>query len=100
MDKLIQLDDALGVIASVNKTSDLSEETFEEINRRLRRVDMIEAAPVVHARWETADEQGYFRKHNHPKSCSACHNKAKAGEARFCPECGAVMDADEVAHAD
>ena len=100
MDKYIKLDEALGVIASVNKTSDMSEETFEEINRRLERIPVTEAAPVVHARWEKADEQAYFRKHYHPKSCSACHNKPKSGETRFCPECGALMDADEVAHED
>ena len=62
-----------------------------KIQQLIADTPTIEAAPVIHGRWESAIELGYLR-------CSCCENVhineewLEDGKWLYCPGCGAKMD--------
>ena len=64
--------------------------------RMLDDIYPVDAAPIIHARWERAeDDYCYWHR------CSNCKEKAPKNEwgqdmfSAFCPSCGARMDLPE-----
>ena len=53
------------------------------IRAAIGAVDVVDAVPVVHARWKMTDSP----------YCSACR-KIAIFKYRYCPACGAKMDGD------
>lgn len=68
----------------------------------LAKAPIVEAEPVVHARWiseivKRCDWKGQKRDCYQPYSCPVCHTPdLRKGESRYCSECGAKMDAEVV----
>ena len=49
----------------------------------------VDAAPVVHGRWENP----YINRYGHPcHCCSICGHKASYQDKNYCPNCGAKTD--------
>lgn len=66
-----------------------------DVERALKAIPTVDAAPVVHGRWSekrwiTDDDWGVI---NHRVIvCSACKGEISDGEqTRYCPNCGAKM---------
>lgn len=52
--------------------------------------DIIDAAPVVHGRWESCDED--WRHQLEGNKCSVCGFEYYGNLFKYCPDCGAKMD--------
>lgn len=71
---------------------DDADEKLKVITDLVNGIPAVDAAPVVHARWEPSnDYNGYCR-------CSVCHDTyidpdwIIDGKWQYCPHCGAKMD--------
>lgn len=71
-----------------------NEEIFNALKMAIRSeisaLQSVDAAPVVHARWELVDEAEPQR-----YGCSKCSCLSWYGTYRYCPNCGAKMDLEE-----
>lgn len=54
-----------------------------------RELEAVDAAPVVHGRWQSNGIHGSVL-----CRCSECHYDAAAYSFRYCPMCGAKMDGE------
>lgn len=67
--------------------------TAHEIANCVKYAPTVDAAPVVHGRWEPLKNLEWLYK------CSLCGDEwgaaAKMVPMRFCPSCGAKMDLEE-----
>lgn len=74
-----------------------------EIRKMIARMDAVEAEPVVHGKW-------WYREYQNEKRvtadgqvvCNRCHAlfpRVIGTWFRYCPRCGAMMDAKEEEHA-
>ena len=62
---------------------------WSEVERMLRELPAVNAAPVVHGRWIRQKGSAHVFK------CSACGFMfAGAAIAKYCPNCGAKMDGE------
>lgn len=104
MARMIDLDEAIdkirseGVLGAGYDTS----EREDDVCAMLESCNIVDAAPVVHGRWE---DMGDFWK------CSACnavrlkeinthYGKAVWVKTTYCSDCGAKMDLEEAGHAE
>ena len=89
MEKLIYLEAA---IEAVQKSVMLNDYEKGFIQALLQKVPAVDAAPVVHGRWENP----YINRYGHPcHCCSVCGFKASYQDKNYCPNCGAKMDLKE-----
>jgi len=59
----------------------------------------LDYAPVRHGEWGAAEIVGYDGIHAvYAVPCSVCKEYAEIYHARYCPNCGALMDRKEEAH--
>ena len=55
---------------------------------KLEQIPAVEAAPVVHGRWISKNEEGVYG----PVYCSTCDFELRIDDMPYCPMCGAKMD--------
>lgn len=70
-------------------------EGFCEAYRVIQNMPAVDAVPVVHGQWEQCFED--WRQQIEGDKCSACgfeHYGTGSSRFRYCPNCGAKMDAD------
>jgi rubrerythrin len=58
----------------------------------IRSMPTVDAAPVVHARWDPITR---IFKYSKQWTCSVCGIPSLTNRHKFCPGCGARMDAKE-----
>lgn len=71
------------------KTVQAFEKSFPKHYLGTDGVELVEYALVVHGRWINQDST--YTKYQ----CSACKERKFDGVGRYCPNCGARMDAEE-----
>lgn len=85
---LIERDSALEI---VRRTSGDYAAAFAEIGK----LPTVDAAPVVHARWESYHESD-FGWDEYGVQCTHCGLQIERGKinylSRYCPRCGSIMD--------
>lgn len=68
--------------------------TYEQVKGDMfalvQKAPVVDAAPVVHGRWELVDAAEPQR-----YGCSNCSCLSWYGTYRYCPSCGAKMDLEE-----
>jgi len=60
------------------------------IRKYFAEVPAVDAAPVVHGRWVSKNEEGVYG----PTYCSICDFELRIDDTPYCPMCGARMDGD------
>lgn len=98
--RLIDADALLKKIAHHTMFDCLQRVTFESANvyervkgamfELAQKAPAVDAAPVVHARWERHDED--WRNQIVGNECSACGFVLYGPAGHYCPRCGAKMD--------
>lgn len=110
MPKMIVVDELYAMLQSAQKgltmlhedprfahmASDIAAEitAINEIGKMIERMDAVEAEPVRHGQWIEigADKRG----RGGIQKCTAC-NGTYPYKCKYCPNCGAMMDAKEEA---
>ena len=64
--------------------------TYANLCKAINNATVIDAEPVRHGHWI---DRGYMKVGYH---CSLCGGYVIAGKEKYCPNCGAKMDEDEV----
>lgn len=90
----VRLIDANALMKNIGKIPQLRGITYGRMKKAVEETPTIDALPVVHARWVQEYEDGW--------RCTRCgalwifiDGGPEENGARFCPVCGAKMDAKE-----
>lgn len=84
--------DEIDVREVIGGASDFAQDIRDAVQRMIDRQPTIEAAPVVHAKWQEVGTIGVTTYSKGYSKCTACRAIIWGGwENNFCPNCGADM---------
>lgn len=97
MPKYIDADELIALLVDTSKRSDSPQRDLDLLNLQqiVHLAPVADVAPVVHARWERQACWDSPESGEPSPRCSACH-ETNLVEKPYCPNCGAIMDLEEV----
>ena len=94
-----RLVDAMKIVTRLSKRISVlilpgakASEVYDEMLKVIAEAPTEDAAPVVHGRWKPSDDPVLYNIYG-VAVCSVCGYSYAGNDTKYCPDCGAKMDA-------